>query len=169
MLLGLLTTGYSLQRNTISSLVHEKLGLFQTANFLICGVLTIGLAYYLNSQTNSQVHNASMILAGVIVLGLSLVLLGLLPTDRPGQTSLIGQVHGAIFITSVLIQAALQLLVAFGNYPSQIFWYLLISGIITATGLAGMLLIPEMRGIIQRVLVGAIMLWITLASFWLRR
>lgn len=167
MIIGLLTTGYSAQRSTISSLVHGKLGSWQTANFLICGILILGLTYYFRAFDNTNIANVHLVKVGALVLGLSLVLLGLLPSDRVGHTTLVGQIHGAIFIISVLTQASLQLLVALSNVPSAIFWYLLVSSIITAAGLLMMFLVPDMRGISQRILVGAIMLWVTVGSFWL--
>jgi len=169
LLLGFFSSGYNPQRNSISSLVHVRLGYLQTANFVLCGLLTLGLAYYLKEYSGATINSARLAHIGIIVFGASLVLLGFFPTDKPGQTTAIGQIHGAIFILSVFIQAGLQLAVAFTNFPSAIAIYLVISGLISAFGLLGMAYVPEFRGYIQRVLVGSIILWVTISSFWLRK
>lgn len=169
LLIGALSAGYSARQNSISSLVHGSLGNWQTANFIICGILTLLLAFYLNGDTSIQITNSHLVFLGALVLGASLVLLGLFPTDLPGQKTAVGQLHGAIFIISVLIQAGLQISVAVTNFSSPMAWYLLASGIITAIGLPAMQLFPDYRGIIQRIFVAAILLWVTSGAFWVKK
>lgn len=169
LLIGALSAGYSARQNSISSLVHGSLGSWQTANFIGCGILTLILAFYLKGTTGNEITNSHLVFVGAVVLGTSLVLLGLFPTDLAGQKTTAGQLHGAIFIMSVLAQAMLQITVAVTNFSSPMAWYLLASGIITAFGLPAMQLLPDYRGIIQRVFVAAIVLWVTTGAFWVKK
>jgi len=168
LLIGVLSAGYSARQNSISSLVHGSLGNWQTANFIVCGILTLVLAFYLKGDTSNQIANSQLVFIGAMVLGASLVLLGIFPTDVAGQKTAIGQLHGTIFIISVLAQAALQITIAATNFSSPMAWYLLVSGIITAVGLPAMQLFPDYRGIIQRIFVAAILLWVTAGAFWVK-
>ncbi len=124
---------------------------------------------YLLRNSNRAATGHQYVLLGALVFGLSLVLLGLLPTDIPGKTSIVGQLHGIVFITSVLLQAVLQILIAKNNLSSAAGVFLLVGGIITATGLLAMVLLQDSRGIIQRVVVGMIVVWVTGSTYWLRK
>jgi hypothetical protein len=167
--LGMAVPGYSARSQAMSSLVHTAHGNWQTANFIICGLLILYLAYLARGMEPGHWHNQHLIWMGVLVLGITLVLLGLIPSDPAGITTVRGQMHGAIFIVSVLVQATLQIVFALSNMPSGLGMYLLASGVITAMGLPAMMLWPDWRGVAQRILVGAIMLWVTLGVYVIRK
>ncbi len=168
LLIGFISANYSQQHSTISYLVHGNYGYLQTINFILCGLLIIALAYVTRNATPINIRNAYLIKIGIWVLGISLLLLGLFPTDRIGQHTFIGQLHGLIFIASVVIQAFLQIAFALSNMRLVISVSLLAGGAVTALGLPSIVLFDDWRGIIQRVLVAAIMYWVTTGAFILR-
>ncbi len=166
--LGLITANYSQQRDTISYLVHGNYGHLQTLNFILCGLLIIVLAYLTRDLAPNNIRNPHLIKIGTWIFGASLLLLGLLPTDRVGEQTLIGQLHGIIFVVTVVIQAGLQIAFALSNLPGIVSISILITGIITALGLPSMMLFNSWRGIIQRIFVGAIVWWVTVGVLILR-
>lgn len=78
--LGFLSPGYSQMSDEMSYLVYGPSGKLQTVNFILCGILTIGLALLLTDYPGSAARGAFYIQASAWVLGVSLVLLRVFPT-----------------------------------------------------------------------------------------
>lgn len=169
LLLGFLTANYNHFQTTISYLVRGENANAQTANFIICGVLILVLAFVLRDATSTQLKSVHLIKIGALTLGLSLVLLGIFPTDKAGEQTLVGQIHGLIFISSVMVQATVQILFAVRNLHIGIAYTILVSGIITAVGLPSMLIFGDWRGLIQKIFVGGIMWWVTIGALLLKK
>lgn len=151
-MLGFLTQHYNQTQTTISYLVHGNYGQWQTVNFIVCGLLVLLLAYLIRDAAPADIRSAHLVKIGAVTLGLSLVLLGIFPTDKAGTQTLIGQIHGLIFISSVVVQATVQILFAMRNLHIGLAYTLLLTGIITAVGLPSMLIFSDWRGMIQKIL-----------------
>lgn len=165
--LGIITPNYSNRTMAISQLVHGKFGYLQTVNFILCGLLSLVLAIYVH-RLNYATVDKMLVTVGAITFGLCLVLVGLFPTDKIGESTTVGKIHSIVFISSVLIQGILQIIFALRHLSEGMGIYLLVSGVITLVGLVLMSLTPNIRGIAQRSLVLAIALWITSATLRLR-
>src|SRR5882762_11971453 len=150
LLLGKLAPDYTHAADEMSYLVYSPYGKWQTANFLGCGILTIGLAYLLISSSSSSAQGIYLVQVGAWALGSSLILLRVFPTQKKSHKTYISQIHKVIFVLSVLIQGILQLLFASKNPHTTIAYYLLVSGTITLIGLPAMFIWKNRRGLAQR-------------------
>ncbi len=169
LVLGFITSNYNHIQTTISYLVRGNYGQWQTMNFIVCGLLVLLLAYLIRDAAPANIRSVHLVKIGAVTLGLSLLLLGIFPTDKAGEQTIIGQIHGLIFITSVVIQATVQILFAMRNLQIGLAYTILATGIITAVGLPSMLIFSDWRGLIQKIFVGGIMWWVTIGALLLRK
>ena len=169
LVLGWVTPRYNARTTAISQLVHYKYGFGQTLNFIVCGLLSLGLAYFVSNFSAVSQRDKQLVLLGALTFGLCLVTVGLFRTDYAGQSTLTGKIHNIAFIASVIIQGALQIYFALSRlwHPTGI--YFLISGVVTIIGLVFMAQFPSIRGIAQRILVLAIAIWVSTGPLLIRK
>jgi hypothetical protein len=169
LVIGLVTPDYNARTTAISQLVHYRYGVLQVLNFLICGILSLGLAYYVHKMNAVPPQEKLLVMTGAIAFGLSLLLVGIFKTDVGGTTSVAGHIHSTTFISSVLVQGVVQLLFARHRLPDGVGIYFAGSGLVTLFGLGAMSVLPGIRGLAQRILVLAIALWVTFGPVLLRK
>jgi hypothetical protein len=168
--------GYSLIRDSISSLAWTPMGWVQTIGFLAMGLLTelfvAGLSFNIRGTKGFSVG------IGLLVLfGFGLLLIGAFHTDYTGVPATVnGTIHGlaakSIFfifmISSFLIAPSLRV------DPN---WKPLFIYSLAASTLALALLIAGVRitdgnfrfGLYERILVADTIIWVEVMSIWLLR
>ncbi|MEK7603383.1 MAG: DUF998 domain-containing protein [Patescibacteria group bacterium] len=168
LLLGIIASHYNPKDTAISQLVYTDVGIWQTLNFLVFGVLSLWLSFYIYRMDSVNHFDKILVASGALAFGLCLVLVGIFKTDLVGTSTITGTIHSLVFISTVVIQGILQMWFASRRINTPIGIYYLISGIVTLIALVAMNQVPSFRGIAQRTLVAAITLWITTGSIIVR-
>jgi len=184
---GATRPGYSAWRNYVSDLALSNQGWEQAANFLVCGVLVIGLAVGLRRALRTGTASVwGPLLMGIF--GIGLVVAGIFPTD-PGRnyppgaplngtpTTFHGWVHGINAIPVFLILAILPFILArrFAEEPENHSWATysrIVGAVIILTFIGGNVigplgehgLIPPLSGLVQRIQIIAGWTWISLTA-----
>jgi hypothetical protein len=166
------TPGYSLIRDSISSLALVHLGWLQTIGFLFIGLLveifTAGLLFNVKGTWGFRLGIGLM-----VFFGFALLIIGAFRTDPVGAARTIeGRIHGLAATSAFWIfpAALLSLTPSFKKDPN---W----SGIHLYTIIAGILAIPlvitlgvlkeEMSwfGLLERIVVANMIVWVEVAAF----
>lgn len=160
LILGFMVQNYSPKVQAISQLVHSNLGKWQVLNFVICGLLYIFFAVYLQKLGLVVSFAQQLSFIGILAFGLCLFLVGIFPTDIKPPSTTAGIIHNLVFIGTVLIQIILQFVYSFSGGSNTYKWPFLISGAVTLLGFMAMPVWQSYRGFSQRILVLAIVFWL---------
>jgi hypothetical protein len=167
-----LVSEYSLVRDTISELVLGRFGFVQTLAFLIAGAGTLALAYVIRQLTagtwGSRV--GSLLVA---IYGIGAILTAIFPTDRVNTpadvwaSSMTGMIHVAISLVSFPCMIA-GMYVLFRTFILAPGWRPLVPWIVLFPASALPLFLGQAEGpwvgILQRLLVLAISLWMIVVA-----
>jgi hypothetical protein len=165
------TAGYSLVKNSISSLALTHLGWLQTIGFLALGLLvevfTAGLLY--------NIKNARWFHLGIgifVFFGFAMLLIGAFHTDPVGgPTTFEGSIHGfaARLTFSLFAIAILALAKAIKQDPGwrHLFRYTIAAAILSVI-LGGILYFfkdgASWFGLVERLLVANMIIWVEVAA-----
>lgn len=158
LVLGFVTPGYRPVRNTISELALGVHGWVQAANFAISGLLIAILgALLLDKPPNPYAATC------VLVLGVVLLVSAVVRTDpiEANGTTTTGKVHNGLFLIGMLAMLSAELGGGIGD--AQVSVRVLSAACLVASGigLAQVIRGGPSVGLFQRILVVAVMAWIT--------
>lgn len=178
---GSTTPGYDQARHPISSLAIGEYGWIQIANFILCGVLTLGFAWGLRQNLHASARRT---LAGpllIAVWGLGMIGAGVFVADpvggypagtaAQGVHTWHGRLHDFPFSTFGFLAAILACLVFARRFATwrQSGWAVysalsaavITAGVVTSNlGFAGTTLVGQ-AGLLQRLTVLAMLGWLT--------
>jgi hypothetical protein len=163
--------GYSLVRDSISSLALTSLGWLQTIGFLAIGLLveifTAGLLFNIRGARGFRLS------IGLLVLfGFGLLLIGAFRTDPVGTARTIeGRIHGftataAFWIFPVAILAIAPSLRSDLKWKG-IFWYTLVVAVLSVALVITLGALPKnvsWFGLMERILVANMIIWVEVAA-----
>jgi hypothetical protein len=183
---GATRPGYSAWRHYVSQLSLGEGGWMQIANFLVCGLLSLGFALGLRRtlQGGTSATWGPLLLA---VFGLGLIVAGIFVTDPalgyppgapprpPGlvtHATLHGRVHGlaGLVVFSSVAAACFVLARRFAGDPAWKGWvpYSIVTGVLVAVFFVASLAVAPLpaapSGLLQRVAIVAGWGWITLLA-----
>lgn len=170
---GATRPGYSPWRNYVSQLSTGEGGWVQIANFIMCGLLTLGLALALWSASPRPTRSSTWGPALLIVFGLDLITAGIFVTDPalgyppgspvgPQGQTLHGAIHGVAGLLAFGALAATCFVYArlFRGDPDWKGWtaYSKITGVIIALGfiVATVSSVLDERGVVPNAPTGLI-------------
>ncbi len=166
---SLSTPGYSLVRNSVSSLALEPIGWLQSICFLAMGLLleifVAGLFF--------NIRRARGFHAGIVLLalcGFVLLLIATFHMDHPGATTIDGTIHTiASYGLGLLFPIAiLSLAPSFKSTPNwkNIFVYTLIAGILALALVAGLFLSDQTGwfGLYERIIIVNALVWVEVVA-----
>ncbi|MGD0794331.1 MAG: DUF998 domain-containing protein [Dehalococcoidales bacterium] len=173
---GLITPYYSLVKNSISSLALSSIGWLQTIGFLALGLLveifTAGLLY--NVKRSKWFHLG---IAAFVLFGFGMLCIGAFNTDIPGgATTIKGMIHGLATKVSFSLFPIAVLLLAF-NFKKDPDWRCLFKYSIVTCILSVLFAIAlsffkdgaNYFGLVERILVANIVIWVEVAGINLMR
>lgn len=165
-ILGKITPNYDWESDYISELSLEKYGWVQKINFIISGILIMGLCINLAGKTNIFSIKLGWYLGSL--LGTLMVLAGLWDTDekRPLKTT-VGRLHDWTYRLGIISIALAGFLIGWG-YKSNII-ILIFSWTIAVIYLLFRLYSKKLDvkpGIRQRVIKFSTLLWIEVIAIW---
>jgi len=166
---SLSTPGYSLVRDSVSSLALTGIGWLQSICFLAMGLLleifVAGLFF--------NIHRARGFHAGIILLalcGFVLMLIATFHMDHPGAPPIDGTIHTlASYGLGLLFPIAILLLSpSFKSTPNwkNIFVYTLIAGVLALALIVGAFF-TEQRGwfgLYERIIIGNALVWVEVVA-----
>jgi hypothetical membrane protein len=166
---SLSTPGYSLVRNSVSSLALEPIGWLQSICFLAMGLLLeifiVGLFF--------NIRRARGFHAGIVLLalcGFVLLLIATFHMDHPGATTIDGTIHTiASYGLGLLFPIAiLSLAPSFKSTPNwkNVFVYTLITGVLALALIMGALF-AEQRGwfgLYERIIILNALIWVEVVA-----
>lgn len=167
---------YSLVGDNISELVLGRYGFILTAAFVISGLTTLGLAIAVRQVT---VRSWQSLLGSLLVAtyGVGAILSALFPTDRidrPADVeslSTTGSIHVGVALASFLCIIIAMFVLAWA-FRRQAQWRSLVLWLVLLSASALSLLFAQTQGplvgLMQRLLVTAISLWLILVAFRIR-
>ena len=173
---GLTTPYYSLVKNSISSLALSKIGWLQTIGFLALGLLvevfTAGLLY--NVKRARWFHLG---IAAFVLFGFGMLCIGAFNTDIPGgATTIKGMIHGlATKVSFSLFPIAVLLLgLNFKKDPDWrcLYKYSIVTCIFTVVCAVALAFFKDGAnyfGLVERVLVANMILWVEVSAINLLR
>jgi hypothetical protein len=163
--------GYSLVRDSISSLALTSLGWLQTIGFLALGLLveifTAGLRYNINPTRWFHLG-----IALFVFFGFAMLIIGAFHTDPvSGPTTFEGSIHGftARATFSLFAVAILALAPAIKRDPGwrHLFRYTLVTAVLAVILGVVLKFFPDKSGwfgLIERILVANMILWVEVAA-----
>jgi hypothetical protein len=168
---AIISPGYSLIENSISSLALTSLGWMQTIGFLAIGLLveifTAGLLY--NVKKSRGFHLG---IALLVFFGFAMLLIGAFRTDPAGAEQTIeGRIHGltatAAFWT--FPAAILAMTPSIKNDPAwkNIFPYTIVTAVLAIALVITIGLLPDETsrfGLLERILVANMIIWVEVAA-----
>jgi hypothetical protein len=164
--------GYSLMRDSISSLALYKLGWVQTIGFLAIGLLveifTAGLLY--NIRTSWGFHPS---ITCLVIVGFGMLLLGAFRTEPVGDPeNTEGIIHNiaAMAVFWLFPVATLLMTPSIRNDPfwKNMFKYTLITGILGFTLVIMVIILEDTAswfGLAERLLVANMIIWVEVMAF----
>ncbi len=171
---ALSSPGYSLVKDSISSLAWAPLGWVQTIGFLVIGLLVelfvAGLYFSIRG-----VRGFGFGVALLAFFGFGLLLIGAFHTDpSPTVTTFEGAIHGVVAKAIFWIFPVAALLIA-PSLRKNPFWRpLFIYSVIAAAAAVGLMIaslwLPEENsrfGLFERILVADEVLWVEIMAIWL--
>ena len=166
---SLSTPGYSLVRDSVSSLALTGIGWLQSICFLAMGLLleifVAGLFF--------NIRRARGFHAGIVLLalcGFVLMLIAAFHMDHPGAPPIDGTIHTiASYGLGLLFPIAiLSLAPSFKSTPNWkgIFVYTLIAGVLALALVAGLFLSDQAGwfGLYERIIVGNALIWVEVVA-----
>ena len=166
---SLSTPGYSLVRNSVSSLALEPIGWLQSICFLAMGLLleifVAGLFF--------NIRRARGFHAGIVLLalcGFVLMLIAAFHMDHPGAPPIDGTIHTiASYGLGLLFPIAiLSLAPSFKSTPNwkNIFVYTLIAGILAFALIIGAFFTEQTGwfGLYERIIIGNALVWVEVVA-----
>ncbi len=174
-IVALSTPGYSLIKDSISSLAWAPLGCVQTVGFVVIGLLTELFAADLFFSIRG-VRGFRFVVVLIVLSGFGLILIGIFHADPDnGLHTIQGAIHGvmakivfwSIPIAIFLIAPSLRK----DHYWKPLFVYSLAAAIVATVLLISNIWIPEDSkfGLLERVLVADEILWLEIVAIWLFR
>lgn len=168
LIIGTVTEGYSPLAETISMLVHTANGMWQVANFVVCGVLMVLLGVK-TLQMNAR-KKLNVTIGRVIALfGLLMIALAIVPTDSTLiPTTNPGVVHVFFFVVAIISFSISTCKAGKATQKSNSLYsyYSFSSVVIAILGGVCMLLFPSYAGVFQRVIVFSFIVWFTVSPLF---
>lgn len=180
MMLGVLQPEYNHIRNTISSLVLGEFGWIQVLNFFVLSAAVSFVGFGLGKKITGKNINSTLLAS--LFFSACVVFIALVPTDKTdvmeiisfAKLSMTGRIHhlfvfGMILITPFLFADVLRKIrkkkewqsiiaftyyVLFFNFIFGISWYVLVN----------FDYITDIKGLIQKILSGNVLLWLILVG-----
>lgn len=168
---AIISPGYNLVQNSISSLALTSLGWMQTIGFLAIGLLveifTAGLLYNMKRARGFHFGIGLM-----VFFGFAMLLIGAFRTDPIGvERTIEGRIHGMTATAAFWIfpVAILALAASIKNDPSwkNIFPYTVITGILAVAFVITLGFLPgetSWFGLFERILVANMIIWVEVAA-----
>lgn len=178
---GWLYPGYSPTRMFVSELSLGPYGWVQILNFVLTGalILAFGVGLSAHFSTGAASRTGPALIQGI---GVSLIASGPFTTDPSamfGQSSIQGVVHG-VFGAIVFTFAPISCFVFYRRFRHDPFWrplsgWTLATGVVLTVGIVVLKIsqqvesgLFEWKGLVQRVLLLALMAWIFTVAYRLR-
>ncbi len=171
---SLSTPGYSIVRDSISSLALTPIGWLQSIGFLAMGLLEVMLVagLFFNIRRARGFHSGIALLA---LCGFALLLIAAFRTDHPGALPNEGIIHtaasyglGLLFPVSILSLAP-----SLKGDPNwrNLFTYTLVAGILGLALILGALFVDQTGwfGLYERIIVANAIVWVEVAAVHLLR
>ncbi|MFO7772704.1 MAG: DUF998 domain-containing protein [Dehalococcoidia bacterium] len=172
---SLSTPGYSMVRDTISSLALTPIGWLQSICFLAMGLLEVFFVagLYFNIRRARGFHAGIGLLA---LCGFGLMLIGAFQMDPAGAPRTVeGTIHTVASLGSGLLFAIAILLLAPSlksdpNWKS-IFVYTVVAGVLALLLMAGVVVVGQTGwfGLYERIIVANVIVWVEVAAVRLLR
>ncbi len=166
---SLATPGYSLVRNSVSSLALEPIGWLQSICFLAMGLLLeIFVAGLFFNLRRAQGFHAGIVL--LALCGFVLMLIATFHMDHPEAPPIDGTIHTiASYGLGLLFPIAiLSLTPSLKSTPNwkNIFIYTLIAGILALALILGALLAEQIGwfGLYERIIIGNGLVWVEIVA-----
>lgn len=167
---------FSLISDHISELVLGSYGFVQTAAFVISGLTTLGLAFAIRKFTIRLWPSLiGSILVGIY--GIGGILAAIFPTDRVDSAadletlSKVGAIHVGVAIIAILSMVVGMFILTW-NFRRQVNWQPFIVGFVLCSGSTLALFFAQtqghLAGLMQRLLITAISLWLILVAVRVR-
>jgi hypothetical membrane protein len=173
---GLTTPGYSIVKNSISSLANTRIGWLQTIGFLALGLLveifTAGLLY---SVKRSKWFRLGI--AALLLFGFGMLMIGAFNTDVIGGAKTInGMIHGLATKVSFTLFPLAVLMLA-NNYKRDPHWSCLFRYSIVTCILSVVLAVSlqffkdgaNYFGLVERIVVANMIIWVEVSAINLLR
>ncbi len=172
---GLASPGYSIIKDSISSLALTNIGWLQTIGFLTLGLLveifTAGLLFNIKRGARGFYLGIAIF----VFFGFAMLLIGAFHTDATGTAetarSLDGRLHGFVASSAFIIfpVAILSLLRSIKNDPNwkYLYMYSLVTFILAVILVVVVKFLPEgnfLFGLLERLLVANMILWVEVAA-----
>lgn len=164
-ILGVISQDYSPSRDSISMLVLTTNGVWQSANFVVCGAFMI----LLGAQTirlRSRAKFKKTVGSVIKIFGFVMIGLAIIPTDPTlVPTTFPGVLH---FLMFVVVAASFCLsvfkvgIITKKSFPLYSL-YSLGSASVVLVGAPLLLVVQEYAGILQRIVVFSFILWFTVS------
>ena len=170
LLLHLLKRDLDPAQHFISEYALGSFGWVQMIDFLAAGVGAIALALTLTRVVNDPGRIAPILIGS---FGGCILLIAFIPTDGPGLTTTLGQVHGLIAFSGFALLIAGMFVIA-RKFRSDTAWNALRRPTIAwaGTALATLLLMPNtgtsLQGLGQRIFVVVIFSWMLAMAYHAR-
>jgi hypothetical protein len=172
---GLASPGYSIIKDSISSLALTNVGWVQTIGFLVLGLLvevfTAGLLF--NVKKGAKGFYWGIVI--FVFFGFAMLLIGAFHTDANGTAdaarSLDGRIHGFVASTAFLLFpiAILAFIRSIKKDPNwkYLYRYTLVTFILAVVLVVAVKLLPDTNmffGLIERLLVANMIIWVEVAA-----
>ena len=169
----LLPPHYNFITQAESDLAVGQYGYVMAVNFLIRGLLSLSfvIGLIITFKSEKSRYRSGLILLGIWAFGA--FILAFFPTDITPPTTIHGMIHGvtaiAVFLGGSLGILILSIRMRTDNKFTDIIKYLLSLSIISVISLALSLILPHIFGLIERIFLASILLWMLIISIYLFR
>lgn len=170
----LLPPHYNALSQAESDLAVGPYGFVMTINFVVRGLLALALVWALGrAVAKSGLSRAGLVL--LAIWGIGALVLALSPTDLAGaKPTLHGVIHLFVALIAFICGAIGELLLAL-HFPKDDRWHSLRTPALTIAILAIIALVvlllgafPHMYGLVERVFIGLVLLWMLVVALRLR-
>ncbi len=166
LLIGAETAGHSALHDSISSLAWTSNKDWETANFLIAGVLVAALGF-LVERTPGDLPARRHTAWAIVVVGVVMIVCGLFKADlHHNHTTTHGAIHALAFAVAVLVILSAQFRIAKNEGWRRPFGrYTILSLAVEVPSFLVNVGVSHWKGIAELVLLGAMFSWIGIAAF----
>lgn len=165
LILGKITPKYDWQVRYISELSNGKYGWIMKMNFIMCGIVIIGLAIFMAGKTDSTIIKIAWYMASL--LGIPIAFAGIFDTDVDGKPTRAGKLHDFSYQIGMAGTGATYFLMGWGyrNFPL----ILVFSWLVAIFDLVWWKYSDKLGvkpGIGQRIVIFSTILWVEAIAIW---